>query len=159
MLEFLRPDIATLAGTWQGRGRGDYPTIATFDYEETLTFKQIPGKPFLVYTQKTVGPNGPMHSESGFLRRGEPGRVEFTIAQPTGQTELLEGVIKRDKQDIVLDFRRSTVTNSSTAKRVDQTQRIYHLSGDSLYTEFHMAAVNEPMQQHLASELRRSSHK
>lgn len=145
MLDFL-------LGTWQGKGRGSYPTIEPFEYEETIEFTRIPGKRFLVYTQRSKGPHGPMHTESGFLRPVGENRVEFVLAQPTGQTEILEGIVERNT--LILDI--SNVQNSSTAKQVDATKRVYRLEGDTLRTEFFMAAVSEPMQLHLASDLSRT---
>ncbi|QGU01886.1 hypothetical protein CKALI_05060 [Corynebacterium kalinowskii] len=144
--------LSSFVGTWQGTGRGFYPTIEPFEYEETLEFSQIPGKPFLVYVQKTKGPNGPLHTETGYLRPVGEDKVEFVIAQPTGQTELLEGTVT----DTTITLDESNVQNSSTAKQVDATKRVYRLEGDTLHTEFHMAAVGEPMQQHLASVLVRN---
>ena len=35
----------------------------------------------------------PIHLERGFLRPGEPGRVEFTLAHPIGLTEVAEGAL------------------------------------------------------------------
>lgn len=141
--------LDSLVGTWQGQGRGFYPTIQPFEYEETIEFSRIPGLPFLVYVQRNKGPNGPMHTEMGFLRPVSDGRVEFVIAQPTGQTEILEGIV--DGTSITLD--EGTVQNSTTAKQVDATKRAYRLEGDTLRTEFFMSAVGQPMQQHLVSEL------
>lgn len=143
--------LDSLVGIWKGTGRGHYPTIENFEYEETVEFSRIPDKPFLVYVQRTKGPNGPMHTEMGFLRPVADGRVEFVIAQPTGQTELLEGTV--DGDGIFLDG--ENVQNTSTAKQVDATKRVYRLEGDTLRTEFFMAAVGQPMQQHLASVLTR----
>lgn len=150
-------DFEFLIGTWAGSGRGDYPTIDAFRYRETLTFAAIPGKPFLRYEQKTKGPgDSPMHTECGFLRPVGDGRVEFTLAQPTGQTELLEGTVSDgDDGELVLAFDRSRVANSGTAKQVDDTRRTYVITPDrtAMYTEFDLAAVGEPLQRHLVSEL------
>ena len=144
-----------LIGTWTGPGRGYYPTIEGFSFQETLTFATIPGKPFFRYEQKTMGPKGPMHTELGFLRPVGHGKLEFILAQPTGQTELLEGTVREDEYFLHFEFNNSTLTNSGSAKLVEQTARTYTFNGDraALTTRFDMAAVGEPLQQHLESEL------
>ncbi|MFD5867565.1 FABP family protein [Corynebacterium sp. NPDC060344] len=159
----LHPLVAEfefLIGTWKGPGRGHYPTIDSFRYTETLTFGAVPGKPFLRYEQKTAGAEGqPMHTECGFLRPLGDGRVELVLAQPTGQTELLEGMAtpghEGDPEALTMTFDRSVVANSASAKQVDATARRWVLNAGrtEMATEFGMAAVGEPMQQHLVSEL------
>lgn len=149
--------LETIIGEWNGLGRGHFPTISDFDYTETISFTAIPGKPFLRYEQKTASPGGaPMHTELGFLRPVGEGRVEFVLAQPTGQNELLEGTFE-EKEDgtLQLTFDSSQVQNSATAKNVAATTRTYVFNAlrTSVHTEFNMAAVGQPMQQHLVSDL------
>ncbi|QGU04481.1 FABP family protein [Corynebacterium comes] len=154
----LHPNLqpyAFLLGTWKGEGRGYYPTIDDFSYSETLTFAATPGKPFFRYEQKTMGAGGPMHTEAGFFRPVGEGRLEFVIAQPMGQTELLAGQAREEGDTLIFEFDPSTVANSPTAKQVDATSRSYTFNADrtSVKHRFHMGAVGQPMQQHLESEL------
>jgi hypothetical protein len=44
--------VAALLGTWQGKGRGVFPTIQPFEYEEEIVFSSE-RKPFVAYTQRT----------------------------------------------------------------------------------------------------------
>ncbi|WP_026821170.1 FABP family protein [Arthrobacter castelli] len=149
----LKP-IASLIGTWRGPGRGEYPTISSFTYTEELTFTDV-GKPFLTYLQRTWSPEGsPMHTETGFMRAPDAETIEFTIAQPTGQTELAEGHLIEAASGFGMELR-SRIVNSATAKQVDQTQRKYSLANDELSVDFAMAAVGLPMTHHLSSTLRR----
>lgn len=160
----LHPAVAPwafLIGTWQGSGRGHYPTIDAFEYREALTFAAIPGKPFLRYEQMTQSPVGaPMHTECGFFRPVDGGRVEFVVAQPTGQTELLEGVARESSDgELVVELTESQVANSGTAKQVDATQRRYAFDAarGRVEVEFGMAAVGQAMQQHLVSALEKAA--
>lgn len=148
--------VAALVGTFSGEGRGEYPTISDFHYREEVTFTDI-GKPFLHYVQLTWTPDGasPMHTETGYLRVGEGGHVEMTIAQPTGQTELCEGKLEVEDGVLTMTFDNITVVNSTTAKLVHETRRIYHLSGGQLATSFDMAAVGQELTRHLTSTLKR----
>ncbi|MGO1961568.1 MAG: FABP family protein, partial [Yaniella sp.] len=81
------------------------------------------------------------------------------IAQPTGQTELLEGTATvNDDQSLTMVLGYSVVANTSTAKHVEQTMRHYVFNTDrsAVYTEYDMAAEGEQMQQHLSSELHKT---
>ena len=148
--------LAFLIGSWSGDGQGTYPTSKDFTYTETLTFVAPPGKSFLFYQQHTANPEGkPMHTEAGYLRpQGE--NIEFTLANPTGQTEVLHGkVINHTDGSLELRFEESQVTNTATAKPVDATARrfIINASRTTMRCEFDMAAVGQTMNNHLVSLL------
>lgn len=147
--------LAYLVGTWRGAGHGEYPSIEPFDYTEELTFTHV-GKPFLIYHQRTWSPAGDaMHTECGFLRAPAAGTVEFTIAQPTGQTELAEGCLTVTAPGVDLEMC-SQVVNTGTAKHVEHTERTYRLVENQLSVDFAMAAVGYPITHHLASALQRA---
>lgn len=146
--------VAGLIGTWRGEGTGEYPTIDSFRYTEELTFANV-GKPFLAYVQRTWGPTGAaLHMETGYFRVDVGTRVEFVLAQPTGQTELAQGPLLAAARGFSCTLE-SRVVNSASAKQVDATQRHLELAGDVLTTRFAMAAVGIPLTHHLASKLHR----
>lgn len=146
--------VAGLIGSWRGTGRGEYPTIDSFEYTEQVTFTDV-GKPFLVYAQRTWAPDGrPLHVETGYLRVPGDGTVEFVLAQPMGQSELAEGALAVEPGGFSAELR-SRVANSATAKTVEETVRRIRLDGDELTTSFAMAAVGVPMTHHLSAVLRR----
>lgn len=148
-------DFSFLLGTWKGEGRGFFPTIDEFSYSETITFDATPGKPFFRYEQKTVGPGGPMHTEVGYLRPVGEGKLEFILAQPTGQAEVLEGEAVDEEYFLSFQFGPSSVLNSATAKEVEVTARTYTFNGDrtEVKTRFDMGAAGQLAQQHLESTL------
>lgn len=146
--------VAGLIGSWRGPGRGEYPTIAPFEYTEELIFTDV-GKPFLVYRQRTWSPRGDaMHTETGYLRVSGDGAVELILAQPTGQTELAEGPLVTEPGGFGAELH-SRMVNAASAKTVEATIRRIGLAGDRLTTTFAMAAVGIPMTHHLSSALLR----
>jgi hypothetical protein len=155
----LHPDVAVLApllGTWEGSGTGEYPTIDSFSYRESITFTHV-GKPFLAYTQRTRHPETglPMHAESGYLRVPGPGSIEIVMAQPTGLTEIYAGAVVGGDAPLVIDVRSTSIGSTPSAKEVTITERTISVTGDDLHYTFRMAAMGQPLQHHLSATLQR----
>jgi hypothetical protein len=151
----LHPDVeplALLVGSWSGRGRGEYPSIEPFEYDETVNFTHI-GKPFLAYGQRTshAVDHRPLHAETGYWRVPRPERVEVVLAHPTGVVEMTEGSFK----DSTIRLRTVLVGCTGSAKEVMAVERDLTIDGDVLRYSLRMAAVGQPLTHHLAAELRR----
>ena len=144
--------IAFLLGTWRGAGKGEYPTIDPFAYEEEVRFTHN-GKPFLAYTQRTWHPEKghAMHGEAGYFRPLEDGRIEIVMVHPTGIVEVQEGTVDGNKVAVSSKL----VGKTSTAKEVTKLERTFEVDGDVLRYEVRMAAVGRPLQHHLGAELRK----
>lgn len=152
----LHPDLEPvrfLIGSWRGSGYGQYPTIESFRYTEEVSYLPGPGKPFLVYSQRTRAADGaPLHSETGYLRMTQHG-PELVIAQPTGLTELHSG----RQEDTMLEFQSIAVGATPTAKAVGEVKRRIVVSGDELNYTLDMAYADVPLTLHLEATLQRAA--
>jgi len=148
--------LTKFVGHWRGKGRGSYPTIQPFEYNEELTFGHV-GKPFLSYTQKTSNlQNGtPLHTEVGFFRVPSPPKIEFVNVQPTGVCEIEEGVI--DSNGFIVNSKSIIRTSSAKEPHVTQvTRRFELLNDDTLKVTLGMATTTTPnLTPHLESILHR----
>lgn len=144
--------IAFLLGAWRGEGKGAYPTIEPFAYNEEVSFRHN-GKPFLIYEQRTSHPvkGFPMHAEVGYWRPQAGGRIEIVLVHPTGIAEIQEGTI----DGTTIDVASTVVAKTTTAKEVDALKRRFTVDGDVLRYEVHMGAVGVPVTPHLSAELKR----
>ena len=143
--------MAFLLGTWRGTGKGEYPTIQPFDYEEEVRFWHV-GKPFLLYTQRTITPADGLlrHSEMGYWRPAGPGRLEIVLAHPTGIVEIQEGTLSAEGR---IEVSSSLVGLTGTAKEATKLERSFELRDGTLAYELRMAAVGQPLQRHLTARL------
>lgn len=156
----LHPDLMPLAwllGSWHGNGKGAYPTIDDFDYEQDVIFTHD-GRPFLHYFSQTwiTGMDGerirPGALETGFVRPGDDGNIEFLLAHNTGFVEIWYGELEGPRLTLSTDM----VARSVTAKEYTAGQRMYGLVEGQLMYAFDMAAVGQEMQSHLWGQLARA---
>jgi len=137
-----------LTGTWAGQGHGQFPTVTSFDYRETLTFTRRDEKT-LAYEQRTQKRYDGQtewlesHWENGFIRILENEELELTSAQ-IGRTEVLIGSIESTDALFRIHFVSKTITNDP---RMVSSARRFELEGDSLRyeIEMHTTAVEQSM--------------
>jgi len=153
----LHDDVSALGlllGTWAGEGEGKYATIKPFYYREEVSFGHT-GKAFLTYSQRSwsTADGRPLHAETGYWRVGAAGTVELVLAHPTGIAEVEEGTIDGGR----FELSTRSIGLSSSAKPVTAISRSLWVDGDILRYKLAMAAFDQPVQQHLNAELRRTS--
>jgi THAP4-like, heme-binding beta-barrel domain len=162
--------LSFLLGRWKGTGKGDYPTIESFDFAQEVTFSHI-GKPYLIYTSRSwrlaTDEKGelvrdehgapvrlePLAVETGFWRPQPEGKIEVLLTHPTGITEIYLGEFRSVTSiEMVTD----AVARTETAKPYTAGKRLYGLvpsqtrEGEKdLAYAFDMAAMGQPLTPHL----------
>ncbi len=145
--------IAFLLGTWRGSGKGIYPSIDDFTYEEESRFWHV-GKPFLAYQQRTwaAGSGAPMHSEMGYWRPQPAGGIEIVISHPFGYAEIQTGTVSGTS----IVTRSLSLAPTPSAKSITEVTRSLSVADDVLTYAVSMAAEGYELQAHLEAELLRS---
>lgn len=143
-----------LLGCWIGEGSGEYPTIRSFSYRETLEINAIPGKPLARWHSTTVDASTgePRHSETGFVRSAGS-TCELMLAHNFGVTELTVATPELAGE---YRFESQSVACSPTAKAVSAVVREISVGADVLEYDLSMAAVGLDMTHHLSARLKRS---
>lgn len=161
--EALLP-LSWLIGRWMGVGTGHYPTIENFRFGQEVSFS-TDGRPFLSYWSRSwlLDEEGnlvrPLALETGFWRPQPDNRVEVTLAHPTGYAETWQGTIEvTGLVNATITGARATLETSgivatSSAKPYSAGERLYGLVNGRLMWTFDMAAMGEPMQNHLSAAL------
>lgn len=151
--------LKLFAAEWQGKGLGGYPTIASFEYLESLRFTLQEARPSLHYVQDTrrfnseVGEYVPSHWETGYLRWLEGDRVTMASAQFDGRVEVMEGELEKTAGGLVL---RLHSTHFANDERMAGATRVFTLDGDTLHYVMQMQTTKVPdMTLHLEATLQR----
>jgi len=148
--------LAFLLGAWDGGGRGEYPTIEPFDYDEEIAFEHV-GDPFLLYRQSSwlSSDRTPLHFERGFLRPGaDVGEVELSLAHPLGLAEIAHGTVDGTSIDLSTD-EGGIVGRTRSGSAVRSLVRQYRVQRDIMTYELFMEMDGTPMSIHLRGTLRR----
>ena len=157
--------LSWMIGTWSGVGLGQYPTIEDFRFQQDLTIS-TDGRPFLQYASRSwiIDDEGnrvrPSASETGYLRPRPDNEVEFLLVHPTGITEVwfgkveVTGIVNATITGARVRLLTDGVMRTPSAKEVSGGERLYGLvEGDLLWT-YDMAAMGQPLTNHLSARLR-----
>ena len=158
--------LSWMLGRWVGVGTGQYPTIKDFRFGQEVQFS-CDGRPFVTYWSRSweLDDEGnrvrATATESGFLKMGSEQAVELLLTHPMGYSEVWEGKqqVTAMEQDRILgakiELRTDVVARTSDAKPYSAGHRLYGLVDEDLLWTFDMAAMEQPLQNHLAARLQR----
>ena len=145
--------IAFLLGEWRGGGKGVYPTIADFEFEEELSVWHR-GAGWIAHIQKTKATDDgrPLHSEMAYWRPKEDGVVELVVTHSFGVVEIGLGRV----EGTTIEVRSNTIVEAPTAKTIVAAVRRFEVIGDALDYEVDMEFGGHPLQHHLRATLTRA---
>lgn len=150
--------LALLQGVWEGQGKGQFPTIDSFEYKEHLEFEVDLSYPLIHYQQRTIliPTNEHSHWESGFIRVLDNGRIEISNSQDSGRVEVLQGTMNVEpEENFEIEFSSIALANDP---RLIQTKRILKLNKNKLIYNNYMITntTDKPaLLHHLSAKLER----
>lgn len=151
--------LSRLVGTWEGSGKGEFPTIDSFSYRELLEVSEVVAGARLHYLQRTwrtnVQPEVPSHVETGFISVTDEGGIELLNSQGSDRVEALLGTVADADDGLVLDF---TSRSLADDERMVDSWRTWTVRDDELSYTMGMRTTAVPTgSSHLAATLRRTS--
>jgi hypothetical protein len=153
--------LSWLIGRWGGIGEGGYPTVEPFRYEQVVEFA-CDGRPFLEYRSvswildEDNNRTRRAATESGYWRPRPDNGVEVLLAHPTGFVEVwlgrvqVTGIHNARVIGARIELTTDAVVRTESAKEVTAGHRLYGLVDGRLLSTYDMAAVEQPMANHLA---------
>ncbi len=157
----LHPQMAPLAwlvGHWEGSGLFGYPTITDARFGQELQISHD-GRPFLQHRSKSwvLDEEGRKvrlsAGEQGYWRVGPDGDIELLLVHHTGILELFVGT--RDVDRPYVQLRTDAVLRSPHAQEYNAALRLYGYVESDLAWTMDMAAVGQPMTNHLSARLKK----
>lgn len=157
--------LSWLVGDWEGVGLGQYPTIEDFRFGQRIAI-HCDGRPFLHYRSRSWlldddgNPVRQTASEAGYFRPRSDNGVELLLSHPTGYSEVWHGAVNvTGLQDAritgaQMELRTDLVARTESAKPYTAGHRLYGIVNGELLWTFDMAAMSEPLSNHLAARLR-----
>ena len=148
--------LSKLHGSWSGTGKGKFPTIDSFEYQEHLHFEVNLAYPLIYYEQKTIllPTQEPSHWESGFIRVLDDSVIEISNSQDSGRVEVLRGKMS-NLSDIGYEMEFTSVALANDPRMV-KSKRVFKVTANTLEYSQSMATntTEEPiMFPHLCSVL------
>ncbi len=155
--------LLPLIGVWIGEGHGEFPTIESFHYRETLVFRHRAGTRYLIYEQTTdlIAKDQsvqPSHWEAGIICPQGDGSLILSSTHDSTRVEVLRGEIAAGDEPRQLVIKFESVLHGNDP-RMAASSREYFLNGSELSYVVRMATQKTPdLTVHLRASLRRSAH-
>ena len=153
--------LLKLAGTWSGEGNGEYPTIASFSYQETTVFTHDGERNQLHFDQRTIRPDAEgnwmqAHWECGFLFWQGDNAMQLCTVHSGGRFEKLDGLLRLETDGWRIDFESDFFGNDA---RMVASSRVWKLQNGIFSYEMSMATHTTPQPKmlfHLGASLQQS---
>ncbi|XP_070173399.1 peroxynitrite isomerase THAP4-like isoform X2 [Littorina saxatilis] len=150
MHDMIRP-LAWLLGKWraEGGGKGQYPTIKTFEYGEEVEFFHVgqPNVQFSLYSWHAES-RKPLHREVGFIRiKPDSNKIALMSAHNFGVADIQEGEVKDNELKVeTAGIHRMSFSPDPETKKLSRT---FQRKGDKMEQVMYMETSNTPLTEHL----------